>query len=877
MDNKLVEYLKASSTIITPSRRLAGSLLTQANHDFGKTQGVWPTPSFFALSDWLQAIWQQLEIQGFLQQQLLQPSQALLAWTAVIRGFAISHKLLNVNMTATSAMQAWGILHDWCVIDTWHETPLNLDQETFKAFADAYQEWLNAHCAIDSAQLLSTIQPYLSATYQVAWQRVSPKKRLVFYGFEEISPNLQQWVDALINNQWQITFVEPAEKIPTKIGRLDCYDQEQELLAAIQYAKKCMQAGKKNIGIVVPDLANQRKWVDKTLKEVFDPLALCEPQAKVCNDYNISAAVPLDHYPIINSAFLLLKMIKGNFSLNDYFNTINAPFFAWDATALSLILQHYEQLKKNSLKTLNLTKLSHTLLEPTLREIILKLIAFTQGMNKQSYAKWAQTFQSILAIAGWPGLRALNSVEHQAVSRFYMALDEMRLSDSILGPATFKEALANLRSVVSRIPFQAQSKGASVQVLGVLEALGLQFDCLWVVGLHSEAWPPLAKPNPFIPLSLQRQLKMPHASSEREMHYAKTMTHRLLTSADEVIVSYPKRDKAKLLDMSELIRHIPLLSEDEIVPLVQAMRIEQLFSTTQSLEEIPATELLPLQPTEKIAVTSHLLTLQSNCPFKAFAEIRLHAKRIEMEDDWLAPHQQGIILHEILQHLWHQVDTQTALLALSEEELVAKLTTLIDNALQQQVKENTPQAYLKVEKSRLLLILQDYLALEKTRQPFTVVATETVKSYTLSGMQFRLRLDRVDKTAEGEMLLIDYKTGQFNVADIWGPRPKAPQLPLYYLAAYDESPQAIIVAKLNRQYLGYEGIAHHDLHIPGVVQPKFLQWDELQSYWSQTLNALVIDFQQGNTAVDPLDINTTCRYCDLGAFCRISEREYNDH
>ncbi len=870
MDNKLVEYLKASSTIITPSRRLAGSLLTQTNSYLGKTQGVWSTPSFFALADWLQAIWQQLEIQGFLKQQLLQPSQALLAWTAVIRSFAISHQLLNANMTATIAMQAWGILHDWLVVDTWYETPLSLDQETFKEFANAYQEWLNTHHAIDSAQLLSCIQPYFSTAYQVAWQRVSPVKQLVFYGFEEISPSLEQLVESLTANQWKIDFIDPAEKIPTKIGRVDLHDQEQELLSAIQFAKNRMQAGKKNIGIVIPDLANQRKWVDKTLKEIFDPLALCEPQAKVCADYNISAAVPLDHYPIIHSAFSLLKMIKGKFSLNDYFNIINAPCFAWDANALSGILQHYEQLKRNNLKTLSLAKLSQSLTEPTLREIILKLMAFKEITAKQSYAKWTQTFQSLLAIAGWPGVNALNSVEHQAVSRFYMALDELRLNDSVLGPATFTEALSNLRAIVSRIPFQAQSKGASVQVLGVLEALGLQFDCLWIVGLHSEAWPPLAKPNPFIPLPLQRQLKMPHASSEREMNYAKTMTHRLLASADEVIVSYPKNDKAKTLEMSELIRHIPILPEAFIAPFIQAERLEHRFTTPLSLEKIAATEMLPLQPTEKIAVTSHLLTLQSACPFKAFAEIRLHAKRIEMEDDWLAPHQQGIILHEILQHFWHQLKTQVALIALNEDELTAKLLSLIDSALQKHIKENTPQPYLKVEKSRLLLILQDYLALEKARQPFQVVATETVKSYTLSGMQFRLRLDRVDQTTEGEMLLIDYKTGQFNVADIWGDRPKAPQLPLYYLSAIDDAPQAIIVAKLNRQDLAYEGIAHHDLQMPGVSVPKYYQWDELQSYWSEKLNTLVISFQQGNTAVDPLDVNTTCRYCDLGPFCRIN-------
>jgi ATP-dependent helicase/nuclease subunit B len=876
MHSKLADYLKDNSTIITPSRRLASHLLNQANSYYAKNERSWSTPKIFALSDWLEAIWQQLEIQGVLDKHLLDPSQSLLVWTAIIRSFAISKKLLNVSVTAKMAAQAWGLLQQWRVIHSWHEQPLTLDQETFKTFANAYEEWLINNNALDSYELATAISPYFANDYQSAWDRVSKVKIVVMYGFEEISPQIKQFIDSLQSHLWHVEFIEPIKKLPTVLGRKEYYDQEQELLAAANFAKASQMAGKKNIGIVVPDLANQRSLVDKIFKETFQPLAICSPEVQVCESYNISAAIPLDHYPIIHSAFLLLKMINGTFSLNEYFLIINAPFFAWGENELTAILQHYEQLKIQNQTTLTLEKIIKSLHETVLRDIFARLVSLASSTSKKMrYALFATYFQQLLTISGWPGKRALNSVEHQAVARWAQALAELRLADTALEAATFKEALSVLRGIVSQIPFQAQNKSANVQILGVLEALGLHFDSLWVVGLHAESWPPLAKPNPFIPLPLQRQLKMPHASSEREMEYAKTMTMRLVASADEVILSHPKKEKAKSLELSELIRHIPLLDDTWGVDLIIKGSLENRFAKPPMTTRV-YDEMIPLQVTEKVAITSHLLTLQSACPFKAFAELRLQAKRIEVEDDWLAPHQQGIILHEVLQHFWENVRSQKALLDMDEHKVEELVTTLIDKALQKHIKLKTPLHYLTVEKSRLVLILQDYLAIEKSRSPFKVIATESSKSYHLLDIEFHIRLDRIDQTEDGQIFLLDYKTGQFNINEIWGMRPKAPQLPLYYLAAFADAPQALLVAKLNRQALGYEGISHHAVGIEGVIQPKYHAWDELKEVWTASLGGLMTSFLNGDTTVSPLD-STTCRYCDLGPLCRITEVVLDDN
>ena len=95
-----------------------------------------------------------------------------------------------------------------------------------------------------------------------------------------------------------------------------------------------------------------------------------------------------------------------------------------------------------------------------------------------------------------------------------------------------------------------ENEGAPVQILGVLEASGVRFDHLWIMGLHDEALPAHANPHPFIPISMQREHKLPHASAERELEYATKLMERLFASAPHVVLSYPEMDGDRALSPS---------------------------------------------------------------------------------------------------------------------------------------------------------------------------------------------------------------------------------------------------------------------------------------------------------------------------------------
>ena len=103
-------------------------------------------------------------------------------------------------------------------------------------------------------------------------------------------------------------------------------------------------------------------------------------------------------------------------------------------------------------------------------------------------------------------------------------------------------------------PFQAGSRPARIQVLGLYEANSLRFDHLWVLGLHNDNWPPAARPNPFIPRSLQQQHGLPHSNPARELEVAKTITNRLLETAGETVFSYPGQADGESLLPSPLLQ-----------------------------------------------------------------------------------------------------------------------------------------------------------------------------------------------------------------------------------------------------------------------------------------------------------------------------------
>jgi ATP-dependent helicase/nuclease subunit B len=144
---------------------------------------------------------------------------------------------------------------------------------------------------------------------------------------------------------------------------------------------------------------------------------------------------------------------------------------------------------------------------------------------------------------------------------------------------------------------------------------------------------------------------------------------------------------------------------------------------------------------------------------------------------------------------------------------------------------------------------------------------------TISGVQVKIRADRVDEIAGGRQIILDYKTGQLKSHGWEGARPDEPQLPLYCVT--DERPVAgAAFAIIRTGELRFRGLTAAGAALPDMkkmyIDPP-LPFEAQLDEWRRVLERLAADYRVGQAAVDPKP--GACDNCGLRALCRIREFE----
>jgi len=266
------------------------------------------------------------------------------------------------------------------------------------------------------------------------------------------------------------------------------------------------------------------------------------------------------------------------------------------------------------------------------------------------------------------------------------------------------------------------------------------------------------------------------------------------------------------------------------------------------------------------------------CPFKAFAEWRLHARELESPVPGLRAKDRGTILHKALEIFWNATPDHATLVAMPKHELEIAIQHCIELALTSTPNNhNESPQYINLEKQRLHKLLTEWLDIEKERTPFKVLMSEKTAQITLNKLTLSTRIDRIDELPNGKKLIIDYKTGKNNTIATWfSDRPEEPQLPLYTLVDPDNT-IGITFAQIYPGDNCFKGVSHYSLEIDGIKlvseikATTALSWQEQLTQWHKTLAQLSDHFFQGEANVDPKDPAQTCTWCALKPLCRINE------
>jgi probable DNA repair protein len=420
-----------------------------------------------------------------------------------------------------------------------------------------------------------------------------------------------------------------------------------------------------------------------------------------------------------------------------------------------------------------------------------------------------------------------------------------------------------------------------VLVLGMLEASSTPLDALWVIGMNDHIWPPLPNPNALLPVSLQRAVRAPNADSAVQHEFASVIMQRLLHTAPVVTFSYAHKDGERELRPSPLLKDLaPLQATVEPAKTLASQLAEP--ASMQLLEDHQAP---PLAMEEQVRGGTGLLKAQAICPAWAFYQYRLGARKLEAPVEGLDAMARGSLLHAALQSFWQGRDS-TWLQGMDQTALSAAIAKAVDEGVREFVttlEQPLPPNAMKLEKSRLQQLLQVWLTFERERLPFTVQACELDLDLTLDGLDIHLKLDRVDVSAEGELIVIDYKTGSQLDYSSWGKdRITEPQLPIYAaLALEGESVAAVCFARVRVDDQGFVGVASGDGLLPGLKalasarrtfdETRFPDWEALMRHWRASILGVVSEIKQGWSPVTYEDVSDLM-YCDVRPLLRLPER-----
>jgi ATP-dependent helicase/nuclease subunit B len=306
--------------------------------------------------------------------------------------------------------------------------------------------------------------------------------------------------------------------------------------------------------------------------------------------------------------------------------------------------------------------------------------------------------------------------------------------------ATFKEIFSG---AVVRPPYGGHPR---VAIYGLLEARLQQADMLICSGLNEGTWPQIAQPDPWLAPAIRRHLKLP--TLDRNIGLS---AHDLATAlgAQEVLLTRARRDRGGPTVASRFLLRIKALAGAALA--ADDALLEWADALDHPAEKEPfATRPLPMPNAEQRLVSLSVTDFDQlkSDPYSFYAKRILGLPVLEKVDAEPSYAWRGSLVHEILEK-WFTHD-QCA---------VDKLVARADALLAQEAADPLLRALWQPRIAAGLRWVADETKRLMTEQGRVVAVAEQPGTIHLKGIAVKGRVDRIDRTADGDLVIIDYKTG----------------------------------------------------------------------------------------------------------------------
>ena len=665
------------------------------------------------------------------------------------------------------------------------------------------------------------------------------------YGFKTLTP-VQLSIFSYLGYQ-TINPVKSEINISTKVFN----NTNDEIRRAAVWAKSVHESSpSKSIVIVSPQLNEIHYQLSSTFDQEFNNL-ITETGNK---SYNISLGLALTQYPLIQNILYILELSNqlqtNKINSSAFISVVSSVYITEHTNERSARILLVNKILSLAADEFSLDRVENYLSACPKLHSIISLVSQMKRSDTTLDVHLEQ-FNKVLQLWGFATNRTLSSVEYQLFNKYLeTSLGLNKISQLDIKVST-KDAISELRNILSNVIFQAQSSKTQIQVLGALEADGLHFDYAWVMGITNNFLPAKLNSPRFIPFSISSEHQIPNSNYELIAEDGENTISNLKSIAREVIFSYAKihRDEEQLPS--------PLIKFDKSVEIG--------VDHNTTLLDMNSTEDSITTRIENTQINSGIKTLkdQISCPFKGFVN-RLNIETFDLQHIGIDKREQGKIIHRALQYIYEDISSQEQLLQISN----ADLNQLIDSKINAAIACFSNSGFKKIEKIRAKKVILKFIEEDKIRDGFKVVSTEQSVEVSIAGLSFITRLDRLDEMQNGDKIVFDYKTGKTSISNWCAETIKDPQLPVYAITNKTEGAAFI---ELSARKISFKGISKDKNSLPPQSNRKSscIEWGDQVDVWQYKLDTASTDFQHGVANVSPK--KGACEYCENDPLCRVDK------
>ena len=827
-----LSFVQTNDTVIVANNRQVLAI----KQSIYELNGSIKMPQIFSYRSWLEHFWKKNNPQRTIR--LL----SLLELRYILKEIIEKNSINNSEVIIDELIKCYSLCKTYFIdISTLPDFYANPSSLLIKWISE-FEKFKTENNCIDTTDLFSSVYKSLESNIKTG--------NYYAYGFKQRTPEQNKLFEILECQSLN------SRSLENNIQALSFIDQETELESIAKWAKEVsLKNPNSQIAVVIPNLSQLQHLVKSTFDQEFDA-SLLETHHK---PYNISLGMSLCQYPLIQHLLSIVKIssqiIKGNIELETLMKTVTSPYIKGalnESNSRALLVNRILGLGCEEATTQKVLKLMKDC--PVLIQIVNALRSLKID-KKIALEDSLDSINLLLLTWGFTSDRSLSSSEYQLFEKYQNeSLILNRLSNFYKKVSLF-DAIKILNTHLNSVIFQPKSGTANIHILGALEAEGLYFDHAWVSSMTSNFIPGKIKMPLFIPQKTSIEYKLPNSNFLLVTEDAKVTLKALNNLSPETTYSY-----AKLMQNREELPSPYIDFKDYLeVSFIKNSSRELIYIDDYKAPKI-----------QELTIKKGVKTLQNqmSCAFRGFA-VRLDI------DDFEAPHiglsrlQQGNLIHKILETFFNEIKSGASLLKLTELELDNLIEKHTESATQ-----NLPKSNFKLnEKIRLVKIIRQHIDLEKQRSDFEVIKTESTSEVNINGLKFSTRIDRMDRLANGDSLIIDYKTGKdVKVSQMTGDPIDQAQLPIY---AVTNSVDGVAFATINSNDCQFKAITKNKSELPLTKQAinRMPEWDKQITEWTSILNSASEQFQNGIASVLP--VKNACDYCDYDLLCRVKKSSNN--